>query len=300
MDYTADEKQVAEDTISTPTLVAPDVTTSKTLTIVDKNQQAMAELTASESFVKLVQRVAVLEQASMSVAEMVIESPEQEIALVDLVGQIQTVLNEVDLKRKSIVAFPRLFTETVNALFGTPTGSKGLHANLRRARERVEGPVTRYKMQKQQEQEARRKQEEEERLQRLQDVADGKVSPEDVLGEGIEAPPPLEPQTTETVTKSGSAKLARNLEFAIINTVLVCRAVGEGTIPEECVKVSLVKTKLKQFVKGCDLKGEVVDLPGVKVEEKGRLSVSTKKKEKDNGGNTEAETDGTDQLSLEE
>jgi hypothetical protein len=173
--------------------------------------------------------------------------------------------------------------ETVNGLFGTPTSQKGLWTTLNRAKMRVENPLAVYKRHKQQQAEQAAAKAEQERQEKLARIAEGTATPEEVLSEesGIEAPEPIEPTTTVTKSKDGSATLKTNADFSIHDLKTVCRAVADGTIPVDCVKVTLVKTKLKQYAKGCRLKGEKVNLPGVLITEKDGVSVSTKRKKKD-------------------
>jgi hypothetical protein len=218
----------------------------------EKTRKAMAALTASGAFLRLVTQVAQMEQTSLALGERSISTQEEEAGYVEVVVRIQTLMNEVEMQRKTVVAFPRMFLETVNGLFGTPTSSKGLYPSLKRAKERVERVVLTFGREKEAARKAEFERAEAERMATLMDVAQGKTTIEEAIEKGVEAPPPMEEESTKVEAPSGSGSVSARgrVDFNVYNVRLFLGAVVDGIVPAECVSVKVMKAEMRKWLKG--------------------------------------------------
>lgn len=290
----------------------PATTTSKTLTIEQKKNMAITEVMTDPSFSELIMEIAKWDEFSRQTAGMVIQSDEQAEKLNDELAGLVMLMNKVDLRRRTITTFPRLFTEAVNALFGGPRTDKGLYANLKRARERIEKPILKWKEDQRLAREAilKAKREQEEAAERTRQYAATESQGQaGIVGQqppgqtadlqygtptlpgapipGLQAPGPIvAPPPIETTTKSAKATSysVTNIDAKIVDKRLIAQAVVQGILRPSAI--SLVKGEWKKHVRDKQKAGESAEVPGIEIVEKKSLKVKTKKGGEGNGKET--------------
>jgi hypothetical protein len=265
---------VPADPIQPGEIVSPDVVKSSDpgSFLQTKMQKALLAVQTDGTFLSIIGQAAELEIESRKVEKFVIECVEEERGFVELLGRIEKVEKLAEMRRQELTIFPWRVFQAINRLFKGNQESPGILWGLEKARERVEKPIWRWR------EKQKKAREEAEKVVKEALLEQEKISAAGAAG-AIPLPlppPPLPdiPQVQNVVQSVNGTKAYYRrgpLDFIAYDKKLLCRAIAEGKVPEECVEV--VKGELRKFVKSEQREKREAVIPGVEIVEKDKLVV---------------------------